>query len=601
LEELMSWKNTFLISSRVLGRAEGATMSFTMPNQCLDLPGAYYRKVILLACFILLCLNGWAFAQAVADSSGTDTSLETVKVTESVVLDSGVIRGRYVGEHLDVQTFRGIPYAKPPIGSLRWRPPQPPEAWEGERDCFEFGPASPQKTEALMNLVPQMSLNATTSEDCLYLNVWRPVGEFDEQLPVMVWIHGGGYTMGAASQPIYDGESLARSGVVVVSINYRLGPFGFFAHPALSQESPNKVSGNYGILDQIEGLRWVQRNIAALGGDADRVMIFGESAGAGSVLCLMVAPQARGLFHAAIVQSAPDMQLASLRRATDRRISAEQQGLELVKQMGLNQDATAEELRALEVDRLIETFPRLRVDRQFDLDIRSSPLSIAPIVDGFVIPDQPNRLFAADKAAPVPLIVGNTRDEMTLFLTQTPLPKKVDEYQQVMSQNFGEYTELMMQAYPASDSQSIRSSIMELLGDAVFGSQARYVARLHARNGHPTYRYVFSCGTNQFPLSMLGSHHACEIPYVFGRPVNPTVSDKRVAEVVQGYWVNLARSGDPNGEGLPTWPKTNPASDVLIDFEKEVIVREMHRNLQLDTMDGWMGRRIAELELSEAE
>lgn len=549
---------------------------------------------------ILLCLVSVLFQRATSAEDNTGAA-EPANRTDPIALSAGVIRGYHVGQHQDVQVFKGIPYAKPPVGQLRWRPPQPPESWQGERDCFEFGPACPQKTPALMALIPQMALNATTSEDCLYLNVWRPASQSNQKLPVMVWIHGGGYTMGAASQSIYDGESLARSGVVVVSINYRVGPFGFLAHPALSRESPEQVSGNYGILDQIEALRWIRRNIAALGGDPDRVTIFGESAGAGSVLCLMVAPQAQELFHSAIVQSAPDMRLAFLRQATDLRVSAEQQGVELIKRMGLSQDVTPDELRALDADQLVEVFPTLEVDRKFELDVKTTPLSIAPIVDGWVIPDSPNDLFAADKAAPVPLIIGNTRDEMALFLTQTPLPKQVDEYQEVLNKNFGELGQTMMELYPASDAKSIRSSIIELLGDVVFASQARFIARSHSRNGHATYRYLFSRGSNQFPLSLLGAHHACEIPFVFGNPANPSDSDKKMVEVVQGFWSNFARTGDPNGAGLPTWPQTNLASDLLVDFEKEVVIRETHRNLQLDSIDRWLGRSLETAQLSETE
>jgi para-nitrobenzyl esterase len=558
------------------------------------------RGSTIFAVVFCLCMS-LSSSNQLSHVSASQAETISGRVTEPMMIDSGSIVGHFVGEQNDVQVFKGIPYAKPPVAALRWQPPQPPESWAGVRECVEFGPACPQKIEPMMNLVPQMGLNASNSEDCLYLNVWRPANGDGGKYPVMVWIHGGGYTMGAASQPIYDGESLARNGVVLVSINYRLGPFGFFAHPALSAESPENVSGNYGILDQIEALRWVQRNISALGGDPDRVTIFGESAGAGSVLCLMVAPQARGLFHAAVVQSAPDMQLATLRSPIGHRISAEQQGVELIAQMGLDGHVGVDELRSLDANSLVETFPRLRVDRQFELDVRSVPLAIAPIVDGFVIPDQPNELFASGKTAKVPMIVGNTRDEMALFLTQTPMPKQVGEYQEVLTKNFGDFTTMMLEAYPASDTRSIRSSVMALMGDAVFGSQARHVARLHVRNGNPTYRYVFSCGTNQFPLSMLGAHHACEIPFVFGRPVNPSASDKTVSEIVQGYWINFARTGDPNSDGLPIWPETNSASDVLIDIEKEVVIREMHRNQQLDTMDLWMGRTLAERELSHPE
>jgi len=510
--------------------------------------------------------------------------------TDVLAIDAGEIRGQVVGAKQNVQVFKGIPYAKPPVGELRWRAPLPPEAWTGVRDCFEFGNACPQRAPALMGSIPQMAINAPHSEDCLYLNVWRPVGSATEPMPVLFWIHGGGYTMGAASQPLYDGALLAEPGAIVVSINYRLGPFGFLAHPALSQESPQGTSGNYGILDQIEALRWVQRNIAAFGGDPNRVTIFGESAGAGSVMCLMVAPQAGGLFHAAIAQSTPEMNLARLRQSSDQRPSAEQQGVTLLEQMGVGAQATVEQLRKLNATELAETFPSLELGSKQEINLRRAPLAMAPVVDGQLIPDLPNRVFASNKAHPVPLIVGNTRDEMTLFMTQTPLPKEVSGYEQIISTNFGDLSPEILAAYPATNPKGIRDAVIQLAGDTVFGSQARYVARLHTKNGHPTYRYVFSCGTKQFPLSMLGAHHACELPYLFGQPAKPDASDEKIVEVLQGYWLNFARTGDPNGDGLPTWPKTNLASDVLIEIETEVTLRETHRSLQLDTVDKFIPR-----------
>lgn len=525
-------------------------------------------------------------------ASGQEARQSTAErtVTEVVTTDAGELRGLFVGPSQNVQAFKGIPYAKPPVGDLRWREPVAAEPWSGVKDCFEFGGACPQRTPAMMASVPQMAINAPLSEDCLYLNVWRPAERTAQPLPVLFWIHGGGYTMGAASQPLYDGTLLAEPGAVVVSINYRLGPFGFLAHPALSQESPRKTSGNYGILDQIEALRWVQRNIAAFGGDPGRVTIFGESAGAGSVMCLMVAPEARGLFHAAIAQSTPEMNFARLQRSVDERPSAEQQGVQLLAQLGLGTDATVEQLRALDATQLAETFPSLEMGSKQEINLRRTPLSMAPIVDGVLIPDLPNRMFAANKAHPVPLIVGNTRDEMTLFMTQTPVPKEVAGYEQIIAQNFGDLSQEILAAYPAKDSKSIRDAVIQLAGDTVFASQARYVARLHSKNGHPTYRYVFSCGTKQFPLSMLGAHHACELPYLFGQPAKPDANDERVVDFVQGYWLNFARTGNPNGEGLPTWPATNLASDVLIEIESEVTIRETHRNQQLDTVDKFIPR-----------
>src|SRR6478609_2408061 len=256
---------------------------------------------------LLLCV-GLATCVAPAQTHAQTQPAKQV-VTPEIRIHTGVLRGLIVGPKNDICVYKGIPFAAPPVGNLRWNPPRPPHAWQGVRDCFEFGPACPQPSIAPLILMPEMVTNAHLSEDCLYLNIWAPTGRANQKLPVLYWIHGGGFVIGAASQPMYDGEELARLGCVVVSVNYRLGLFGFLAHPALSAESPDHVSGNYGLLDQIEGLGWVRRNIAAFGGDPDRVTVFGESAGGISVDCLMVMPAARGLFHGAIAQSATALTL----------------------------------------------------------------------------------------------------------------------------------------------------------------------------------------------------------------------------------------------------------------------------------------------------
>ena len=456
---------------------------------------------------------------AVSVPAQAEAAAESARVpTEAVAIASGQVRGLHLGAGRDVQAFKGIPFAKPPVGELRWRPPQAAEPWQEVRDCFEFGSACPQRAPAMMSAIPQMALNAHQNEDCLYLNVWRPVERGSEKLPVMVWIHGGGYTMGAASQPIYDGESLARKGVILVSLNYRLGPFGFMAHPALSQESPQGTSGNYGVLDMIHGLRWVKENIAAFGGDPDRVMIFGESAGGGAVLCLMVAPEARGLFHAAVAQSAPDMGLAHLNQTQPQRRSADEQFVELVSQFGLEPNATAAQLRQLEVDQLVDVFPPCRwtpSSRWISttpgcLSRRSWMASSSPINQRSVCrQSSPSR--AAD--------CRQYRDEMTLFLTQSPTPKEVSEYQQIIAESFGELSsEVLAATQPPMPAASARRWC-NWPGDAVFASQARHAARLHAKNGHPTYRYVF-LRLQTVSAVDAGAHHACEIPFIFGkRPI----------------------------------------------------------------------------------
>lgn len=541
----------------------------------------------------------WLMNVAVVLAAPTDARVQEQTPTEAVQIDAGKVRGLVVGETKDVLAFKGIPYAAAPVGDRRWREPVPPAQWEGVRDCFTFSNASPQRTPALMKAIPQMAINAPTSEDCLYLNVWRPAEPNAKKLPVLVWIHGGGYTMGAASQPIYDGAALARKGVIVVSMNYRLGPFGFLAHPVLSKESSHGVSGNYGILDQIEALRWVQRNIESFGGDPHRVAIFGESAGGGCVLALMVSPLAKGLFQGAIAQSAPEMNLAHLRKSTSHRASAEQVGVELIEKCGLSANPTAEEMRSLDGEMMVKSFPSLEIDRKPELELRGIPLPMAPIVDGYVIPDQPNAVFAAGRENPVPMIIGNTRDEMTMFFVQTPTPKEVAPFYKKIEEDFGPQAAALIQAFPATDEKSIRDAAVHLVSDMVFGAQARHAARLHAKNGYPTYRYVFSRGSKQFPLSAMGAHHACEIAFLFGQPANPDATDKKVVDLIQGYWIHFADKGDPNGEGLPEWPKLSLEDDTLIEIEDGVTIRKNYRGQQLDAADAFLRKDQPEVDAAK--
>lgn len=507
--------------------------------------------------------------------------------TAPIAIDAGQVRGIVVGKENDVHAFKGIPFAAPPVGELRWKAPQPAASWDGVRDCFAFGSACPQRIPAAMRAIPQMAINAPYDEDCLYLNVWRPADAEGKKLPVLFWIHGGGYTMGAASQPLYDGESLARRGTVVVSINYRLGPLGFLAHPALSAESPTKTSGNYGLMDQIEALRWVKRNIAAFGGDPDRVTILGESAGGGSVLCLLVSPEAKGLFHRAVAQSAPDMTLAFLRESSDLLPAAETFGEETIAKCGVTSGKLAD-MRAIDAEQLVKNSPALEVDQNIELTLRGKPLPVAPIVDGLIIPTQPNEILAAGKEHSVPLIVGNNRDEMTMFFMRIQTPREVSAYTDQIEKDFGPLAAVISAAYPAKDAKSVRDAIIHMVSDVVFGAQARFTARVHSRHGNPTYRYIFSLGSNEFPMSAMGAHHGCELAYLFGRLNRANDVEKRIVDVFQGYFVNFAATGNPNGEGLPEWPAFSTENDALIEIERDVAVREHHRKDQLDAIDQFL-------------
>jgi para-nitrobenzyl esterase len=511
----------------------------------------------------------------------------TLQPGPAVATDSGRVRGQFTSAANDVLAYKGIPYAKPPVGDLRWREPQPAEKWDGVRDCFHFGNACPQRVDRLIASIPQLALNASQNEDCLYLNVWSPARPAPGQkFPVMVWIHGGGYTTGAASQPLYDGEALARRGVVLVSMNYRLGPLGFLAHPALTKESPRRASGNYGLLDQIEALRWVKRNAAAFGGDPERVTIFGESAGGGSVVCLMISPMARGLFHDAIVESGV-ARLSRLHEGTNNRPSAEQMGAELIQKCGVTGASDVAELRKIPVETLVKTFPSMEVSATRQVSFR--PLggsATAPIVDGYVILEEPRAVFAAGKESPVPLVVGHTRDEMSLFLSATPMPKTAADLHKRIDEEFGPAASEIAALYPVKDDKDIRAECWRLSTDVAWGAPTREFARLHAHNGYPTYRYVFSRGSKQGMLAALGAHHGCELAYVFGfgPQAKPDAADKKVVDIVQAYWANFATKDDPNGNGLPRWPRFAAGPDTLIEIEDGVTVREHYREKQYDAL-----------------
>jgi para-nitrobenzyl esterase len=507
--------------------------------------------------------------------------------TPEVRIDSGALRGLVIGDKKDVHVYKGIPYAAPPVGELRWKPPQPARAWSVVRDCFEFGAACPQRTSLLLSAFPEMSMGAPFSEDCLFVNVWTPAVRRAGKLPVLYWIHGGGFILGAASQPLYDGEELARLGCVVVSVNYRLGLFGFLAHPALSQESADKVSGNYGLLDQVEGLRWVKRNIAAFGGDPEHVAIFGESAGGISVLCLMAAPQAKGLFHAAISQS-PVMNLQQLRVAPAGQETAEQTGRRMITACGLEARADAAQLCRLDVKALVGVAPG-EPPPGSPLRLKPQTMQAGPIVDGHVLPEDPNQLFAAGREQGVPLIIGNTREEMSIMLMGTQMPADEAAYLKKLADEFGEQAGPLAKAYPARDAGQIRSAVIQLSSDLGFVHTVRWMARKHAAAGQKVFRYQFSRGTKRGFLQSLGAHHGADLAFVFQRPLGRDEGERRISRDLGRYWINFAATGNPNGAGLPNWPVYRTDTEEMIDFAADVSVLKKHRNDQLDAVEKALG------------
>jgi para-nitrobenzyl esterase len=441
-----------------------------------------------------------------------------------------------VGEVRDgVAAFKGVPFAAPPVGALRWREPQAAGAWSGVRKADRFGPSCMQPAiKEIMPWTQEFFAQAPFSEDCLYLNVWSGAASASERRPVMVWLHGGGLNQGGTSLPLYDGTDLARKGVVVVSVNYRVGPFGFLAHPELTAESPNGASGNYGFLDQLAALKWVKANIAAFGGDPDQVTIFGQSAGARSVTALMLSPRARGLFHRAIAQSGVQLEAAALSRA-----EAEQRGVAFAQAAGVRSLA---ELRALSAD-TIQTIPNFRQGL---------------IVDGWLLPKAPRPLLEEGALADVPLLTGYNIAEGSGELDAPADPAK---YEADIRRIHGARADSYLALYPGGD-RAAASTISGGHDRLMVSSMAWLKARAaHART--PAFFYDYDRVLPGLRAEKYGAFHSAELAYVFGtlaaldRPLGP--QDARVAAQVQSYWVNFARTGDPNGSGLPRWPAFDPA------------------------------------------
>ncbi len=470
---------------------------------------------------------------------------------QSVVrIETGLVQGAVVGEGLRV--YRGIPYASPPTGEWRWRAPRPAQAWEGVRPSTEFGKACPQSP-----LIAFLSGEALpeTSEDCLTLNVWTRAASAAAKLPVLVWIHGGGLIGGWGHQKVCDGAALAERGVVFVSLNYRLGPLGFFAHPELSAEcaqgvSGNGVSGNYGLLDQLAALRWVQRNIGAFGGDPGCVTIFGESAGATSVMTLLASPLARGLFQRAIAQSAWATAENFVRLGASEEKGRELQALLIpgVMEQGLAR------LRALPPDDL---WRRLEASYQ-----------PAIVVDGWLLEDYPEEVFTQGRQQDVPLIAGTTADEGTAFVDLFPW-KTADAQALGLQELYGPDAEEILGLYGAFEDRDVASQLNRWITDDWFLRPTRAMLQGMRRVSSKAWQYEFARISQTAPA--LGAHHAVEVPYVFGTLDKGSAVDKRLSATILDTWVHFARTGDPNAAGLPVWPSFGPEEKYL-RLDQEITV-----------------------------
>ena len=470
---------------------------------------------------------------------------------------SGMIEG--TTERDGLRVFRGIPFAEPPVGDLRWKPPQPVKAWQGVRRADRFGPRAMQRS-----IFGDMIFRSNgMSEDCLYLNVWTPARTGDERLPVLVYFYGGGFMAGDGSEPRYDGASLARRGLVTVTVNYRLTVFGFLAHPDLTAESEHHASGNYGLLDQSEALRWVRRNIAAFGGDPARVTIAGESAGSLAVSAQMASPLSKGLFAGAIGESGSVMGTMT----PVPRAEAEKAGTHFTEKLGVKSLA---ELRKIPAEKLLETTAEPGFGR--------FPLA----VDGFFLTKSPVDVFAAGEQAHVPLLVGWNSEESNYRGILGPAKPTRENYEAAVRRLYGDRADEVLKVYSAATDADVEQVGTDLAGDRFIGFSTWKWADLHGQTGgKPVYRYLYArprppmraetAGATKAnrPEPPHGAVHSAEIEYALGNLATNkvyawTADDEKVSEVMQGFFAHFVKAGDPNGPGLPTWPAANRGGDVPV-------------------------------------
>jgi len=476
----------------------------------------------------------------------------TAQAQPVVHAPAGAVRGvETEGQHV----FKGIPYALPPVGERRWKPPLVVPAWQGVRDATHFGPACQQPP------APPSSIYAETypamSEDCLSLNIWAPAKA--KNLPVFVWIHGGNLVRGSSQQAMFDGAALAKRGIIVVSINYRLGLFGYFAHPELSAESPEGISGNYGLLDQIAALEWVKRNIASFGGDSAKVTIAGESAGGLAILHLLASPRAHGLFARAIVQSASLMNIPDLKQMRFGVPSGEALGVHYATAMGAKNLA---ELRAMDAD----TITALAVKAGF---------ASTAMVDGKVLPRQLIETFERGEQAHVPVMTGFTSGEirtMRPILPGLPAPGHYDaaQYEAAIRSNYGELADTFLRLYPATD---VEEQILAAARDGFFAWTSQRVVRDQMKLGLPAYLYYFDHGYPAADAHGMHAFHASEVPYMFGTidrvtPLWPAIpateAERALSDAMVDYWASFAKSGVPAAPGRPAWPSHNERAAYMI-------------------------------------
>ena len=496
-------------------------------------------KITVSAATLLICMG--------------QTIMAAKPIGERVHTSNGDVEGK-PGTDSGVRTFLGIPYAAPPVGPLRWKPPQAAQNWSGVRKAVEFGSHCMQA-----RIFDDMIFrDKGISEDCLYLNVWTPATSANARLPVMVWIYGGGFAAGAASEPRQDGTNLAKKGVVVVSLNYRLGVFGFFSHPELTKESAHHASGNYGLLDQVAALQWVRKNIAAFGGDPGKVTIFGESAGSFSVSALMASPVAQGLFERAIGESgaffSDTLQLKPLSES-------ERADEKFAQSIGASSLGA---LRAKSGSDLLEAASNAS---------KEDTVRFAPNIDGYFLPEDVAAIYAKGKQSHIPLLAGWNADEgsyRAIFKKDPPTTENLRSHARAL---FGDKADDFLKVYSASTDEQAKRAAQDLAGDQFIAfSTWKWIGMQRETGSSPVFRYRFEQAPPNAsaaePDADRGAYHSAEIEYVFGALDSKKLpwrdEDRKVSDLMSSYWANFARSGDPNGPGLPRWPAYDPKNDYAV-------------------------------------
>jgi len=472
----------------------------------------------------------------------------------AIKTDTGLVQGTHSAEYPKVIVFYGLPYAAPPLGALRWKPPQPPASWTGVRRADQLSAACPQPDRMVMfrrRVVaelggdPSTQKQDTTNEDCLYLNVMTTPGAPGERRPVMVYLHGGSGVSGRGNE---EGAALADAGAVVVTLNYRLGVLGWLAHPALTAESAHGSSGNYGLLDQIAALQWIHRNIARFGGDPENVTVFGHSSGAEYVACLIISPLARGLLRAIVQSYAPFELRPSVHHPSGEVQAAEELGLKLAGSLGASGGSDGiKTLRSMPAEKLVvDALP-------YDL-----------VVDGWVLPDQPLAMFARGQQADMPVMAGSTSRELSIYVTE---PLSEEGYRDWAKGRFGPVVDEVLRLYPAPESGDASESFIRAGTELIIGAPVRWLAEATSKKKSRAYLYRVDWGFGTKGGQRLGAFHAIDIVLLFGlRGVPWDESGETVARTMRRYWVQFARTGDPNGSGLPAWPAYDAAKASFLNL-----------------------------------